>query len=256
MSSYESAAAAADVGLLLVGHGTREPAGVDEFMTIARLISDRFPQGPVEPSFLEFATPAIADGVARLAEQGVRRVVVAPVILFAARHIRRDIPAAVARAAASYPQLQVTQAEHLGCHDALVRLSEQRYDEAIVGQGSVAPERTWLVLVGRGSHDSAAREEMMQFAAARHSPARASAVRVAFLAMATPTLANVLEDAARSGMQRIVVQPHLLFAGELLARLHGAVAHSQAHWLTTGHLGPSELVAEAVLERVAQSLAR
>ncbi len=96
MSSYESAAAA-EVGLLLVGHGTREPAGVNEFLTVAKLVAERFPQGPVESSFLELATPTIGEGVARLAQQGVRRVVVAPVILFAAGHIRRDIPAAVRR---------------------------------------------------------------------------------------------------------------------------------------------------------------
>ncbi len=78
--------------------------------------------------------------------------------------------------------------------------------------------------------------------------------------MATPTLDSVLDEAAQSGLQRIVVQPHLLFAGELLARLRSAVdqcatKHPHAQWFMSAHLGPSELVAEAVLGRVAQVLA-
>jgi sirohydrochlorin ferrochelatase len=250
----------ADTGLLLVGHGSREPEGVAEFLATARLIAARGGAWAVEPCFLEFARPTIAESVSRLARRGARRIVVAPVILLAAGHIRRDIPRAVAAAAAPFPDIAFEQAEHLGCHEAIVTLSAQRYDEALAGRSRVAVEESALVVVGRGSRDAQARDEMLRFVGERGRLATAGQVRTAFLAMADPPLAPVLEEMARSGAKRIVVQPHLLFSGELLARIRAIVEqcasrHAHAQWLVTNHLGPSELLAKAVVERAAAALA-
>src|SRR5687767_3853616 len=89
------------LGWLVVGHGTRDRAGQAEFFELvellARKVGDRGPQ--VEPAFLELASPTIAQGLARLAARGVRRVLVIPLLLFAAGHAKDDIPQAVAAAA-------------------------------------------------------------------------------------------------------------------------------------------------------------
>ena len=71
--------------------------------------------------------------------------------------------------------------------------------------------------------------------------------------MADPLLDKVLASAATGRHRRIVVQPHLLFAGRLLGRLQSQVAslaekYPQQQRLVTQHLGPSQLLAEAVVE--------
>ena len=73
--------------------------------------------------------------------------------------------------------------------------------------------------------------------------------------MAEPSLERCLALAARLSFRRIVVQPHLLFRGDLLARIERTVAgfaheHPQIEWTLAGHLGPDKLAAEAAAERI------
>jgi sirohydrochlorin ferrochelatase len=250
---------AGDTGLLLVGHGSREPAGRDEFLDAARLVAERAGASPLEGCFLEFAEPTIAQGFAALALGGPRRIVVVPVLLFAAGHAKRDIPAAVAAAAADYSDIAVHASAHLGCHDAILELSRLRYDEALTLRSHVAVDDTLLVMVGRGSHDDDATAEMRRIVELRCQATPVRRALTCFVAMAEPSLTSALDEAAASGAKRIVVQPHLLFGGVLLDRIAHEVADYAARsthleWVTTGHLGASMLLAEAVLGRAAQTL--
>jgi sirohydrochlorin ferrochelatase len=59
----------------------------------------------------------------------------------------------------------------------------------------------------------------------------------------------------------VVVQPHLLFAGALVDRIATAVArlageYPETQWLVSAHLGPSELVADAIVDRARRVLGR
>jgi sirohydrochlorin ferrochelatase len=79
--------------------------------------------------------------------------------------------------------------------------------------------------------------------------------------MAQPAVADVLPALAAQPWRRIVVQPHLLFHGELLDRLHAqveaiAASRPEQEWIVTSYLGEglaagagSTLLAEAVLSR-------
>jgi sirohydrochlorin cobaltochelatase len=257
-SFHKPDALSSDAGLLLVGHGTRYALGVEEFLSVVRQVAALADRRPVEPCFLEFAQPSIAAGFASLVERGAKCVVVAPVILFAAGHIRRDIPREVAAAAARCPGVSVAQAPHLGCHPALVQLSSQRYDEALASAPHISAEDTVLVMVGRGSRDREATEEMLHFAQLRQEMSRVGATHTAFLAMADPPLESELERLARLSPARIVVQPHLLFAGELLARVRSLVQRMSetfpaTDWHVTEHLGPTDRVASAVLARASEA---
>jgi len=246
-------------GLLLVGHGSREAVGVEEFLVVVRQVAVAQPEWVVEPCFLEFAEPDISAGMSALAARGARSVIVLPVILFAAGHIRRDIPAAVAAAVAAHPQLVVCQAEHLGCHESLVALSEKRFAETAVDPHPASAADTQLVLVGRGSLDPEATAEMLRFAELRRARAQLASVMVGFLSMAAPPLADVLRAAASKNCCRVVVQPHLLFGGVLLTRLGDevqalAAQHSRIEWCISPHLGADALLVEALLDRAHRAL--
>ncbi len=131
--------AARGAGLLLVGHGTRDARGLAEFQTIARRVAEVADGFLVEACYLELAEPSIATAMRRLLERGVRRVTVAPLLLFAAGHAKRDIPGAVeaARAeggrrkaegggkkfGAEGNELVVDYVGALECHEKIVELS-------------------------------------------------------------------------------------------------------------------------------------
>jgi len=248
----------ADVGMLLVGHGSRDETGNREFLQTARRVAEGAVRAAVEPSFLEFAQPNIAKGLERLARREARTIVVVPVILFAAGHAKRDIPVAVAQAAARHPGITVAHSEHLGCHGAILELSGRRFDEATRNRAG-AKDRTVLVMVGRGSHDADATAEMQRFVGSCRQASQARRAIACFVAMAEPSLSEALDEAVSDGAARVVVQPHFLFGGVLVDRIRQAVdeyraRHPRVDWITTGHLGPSNCLVQAILERAANAL--
>jgi sirohydrochlorin cobaltochelatase len=253
------------LGVLLVGHGTASAVGTQQFRVLARQLADRMSPAAVEPAFLEMQQPDIAKGLRQLADRGAEQIVVAPLLLFAAGHAKQDIPAAAQSAltALTLPRPTVVHAAHLGCHPAIVQLSRRRLAEALSGQPPIAPDSTALVLVGRGSRDQSATAEMHELTRLAHDPATARDVFVGFLAMAQPLLADVLRDVASRGFQRIIVQPHLLFAGDLAESVEWTVAevrlhHPKIEWLLAPLLADpqdspasgNEFLLQAMLARV------
>jgi sirohydrochlorin cobaltochelatase len=168
------------------------------------------------------------------------------------------------RPLAAIQLLTINYASPLECHDKIVELSAQRYDEAIAesakrrmrANGSAistadAPS-TFLLLVGRGSSEPTAVAEMHRFTELRTNYTPVAQRECCFVAKAEPSLAAGLKMGAESGCRRIVVQPHLLFAGQVLDEIAAAVEAQAARfpdqqWIVSQHLGPSPLAAEAVL---------
>lgn len=249
-----------------MGHGTRDAVGVAEFMALARQVAEALPNMPVEPCFLELAEPEIDQGFTRLAERGARQITVMPVLLFAAGHAKHDIPQAVARAAEKHPGVTWTCARHLGCHPELLKLSAERFATALraAGEEEIGPAAsagtTTLLLVGRGSNDQEATEEMLEFADMRDRLDPRIRVVTCFAAMARPLLDETLGKVSNSPAGTIVVQPHLLFDGLLVSGIRQKVEAAAERdptqrYLVAGHLGPDARVAAAVLDRIQQSRA-
>ncbi len=242
-------------GLLLVGHGTRDTVGVSEFLSLAAQVEAR--SGVlVEPCFLEIAEPSIAGGLARLAERGAREIIVVPVLLFAAGHAKRDIPAAVVAAAARFPSINTRQTPVLECHPRILDLSERKFTEAVAGREPVPSSDTILLMVGRGSFDPHATAAMHRFAALRAERSAGVPVETCFVAMQTPALAPTLERLAAAHHRRVVVQPHLLFRGELLEDIADQIASIAAtapatEWLLTAPLGAEPELVAAVMDLAA-----
>ena len=252
--------------VLLIGHGTRDAAGISEFRELARMLTERIAPVAVFPCFLEIAAPTIAAAVLAAVDAGARNIVAAPLLLFAAGHAKSDIPQALAEAAARIAtdrgiEVSICQTDVLECHPKLLELSSLRFNEAIAGETQLPAETTCLVMVGRGSFDADAIAAMHRFAALRAQVSPVHHAEAAFIAMATPKYGDALRAAATKGYMRIVVQPHLLFAGELLKELQYFVAtltkeFPSTHWMLTSHLGPHALLTDAVESNCQAAVAR
>ena len=242
-------------GVLLVGHGTRDAEGTAATFELAALVQKELDPLPVETCFLEITQPNIEQGIARLVNRGACQITALPLMLFAAGHVKQDIPAATRQAIGRHPNVSVQVLPHLGSHGAILQLSADRYRSA-VDESAIS---TRLVLVGRGSRDAEAIAEMHRFAEQRAELTPVEELDVCFLAMAEPKLAEGLARAAASQAQRIVVQPHLLFPGELLAKVRSEVhAFAQRYpqqWIVAPPLGVDRLIVEAITQ-LAQSEAK
>lgn len=258
-------------GILLVGHGTRDPRGVAEFLGFAEKLRPTLAPRPMEACFLEIAEPPIPVAMNRLIAGGVGRITVVPLLLTAAGHAKRDIPEAMAEVCREHPTITVRQTAALDCHPRIVDLSTRRFEEAVAAtrQPAVPANQTLLLLVGRGSSDPAAIATIRRFAAIRAERSKVGRVETCFAAVAKPSVDEMLPVVAAAGFRRIVVQPHLLFHGRLheeireaVEQFHGAKnsdfatretafdSRHQTQWIVTEPLGPEAELVEAVVHRI------
>lgn len=240
-------------GLVVVGHGTLDVHGKAEFFELVTLIARQLPGWVVEPAFLEMASPDFTIAVQRAIERGATTVDVLPLLLFAAGHARNDLPRLLETAAITHPGVHFRLKPVLNCQTDLVALSALRFRDAVGAAADFDPAKTMLLLVGRGSSDPEACREMLHFADLRRQRTPLGHVDVCFLAICEPLLESALPAAASSEFRRIVVQPHLLFRGELSERVASAVGRAAAQypqksWISADPLGPHPLLAAAALE--------
>jgi sirohydrochlorin cobaltochelatase len=250
-----------DRGMLIIGHGTEEERGRAAFARLVELVARRAPQAMVEGCFLEFAAPDIAAGFHRLYERGARDVTVTPLLLFAAGHAKRDIPAQIAAAQSRLAGVVVRQAECLNCAASLVELSTARYRAALAPLTEVSSGETLLLFVGRGSKDDDANAEMRRFAQLRGERTPVGRVEICYLAMTGPSLEESLALIATLPFARVIVQPHLLFPGKLTDRIEAHVAAAAAaqpakEFVLVEPLGADYLLVKALFMRAAAALAK
>ncbi len=238
--------------LLIVGHGTREPAGIRQFREIVQRVSEQDPHGLVRAAFLEFERPTVDEALARLAGESADEIRVLPLLLFAAGHAKEDIPALVEQARPGLDGIPVRVTSHLGCHPKMLALSDLRFRETVGELSSEAKAETLLLMVGRGSRDESATAEMHRYSRLHWQTTGLASFRIGFLAMAEPRLEQVLHEVRETEYRRVVIQPHLLFEGRLMEEVRRQVEICrrecpQIEWELCPPLGPHPLLAEAIL---------
>ena len=112
-----------DIGILIVGHGSRRVEANEDVQRAARLIGERGGFTLIEAAFLEIEHPNVSEGFSRLVAQGAREIIVHPYFLSPGRHTRGDLPREVAEIALLHPDVIYRISEPLS--DALDRNSLQ-----------------------------------------------------------------------------------------------------------------------------------
>src|ERR1700742_1798745 len=94
-------------GVMICGHGSRDPEAVAEFERAAAGLKALLPEADVEFGYLEFARPVIREGFAKLAARGAQRIRALPGMLFAASHVKNDLPSEINSFSADFPQIEM-----------------------------------------------------------------------------------------------------------------------------------------------------
>jgi len=241
--------------IVLLGHGSREPASNLEFEALVTCLRERRPQFDVHHAYVELAAPALADALSALAADH-DRVVVVPCFLFAAGHAKNDIPLSLARARAQFPQVSFQAARVLGVHPDLAALTFERAGAAC---DLSDPRRTALVVVGRGASDPDANGDFCKLVRLIGEGRGLGWVVPTFIGITTPLFEESIELVARARPERIVVVPYLLFGGRLVGRLREQLrAFNQRYpWIAVnlaGHLGIHPSLLKVIEERIDEAL--
>jgi sirohydrochlorin cobaltochelatase len=243
--------------LLIVGHGTRDPAGAAEFHQFTERVrkhaSGWLPA--VEGGFIELAEPPLSEVVPRLIAAGGTELVTLPLVLTAAGHGKGDIPASLAREQARHPGLRYHYGRPLGPHPVLQDLLEARIDAALSGLPRAG---TQVVLTGRGSTDPDANAEVAKVARLLWEGRGYDEVHLSFISLAGPSVPAALDRAQRLGAARIVVAPYFLFPGVLPDRVarqarEFAGRHPGTDVRVAGVIGDCDELAGLVLDRYAEA---
>ncbi len=112
--------------ILLIAHGSRQPAANDELRDLATRIEARGEYPIVKACFLELAEPDITTGAIRCVNEGATRVLMIPYFLSAGVHLLRDLTAARDALARLHPDVEFWLGPPLGPHPLLDALVAQR----------------------------------------------------------------------------------------------------------------------------------
>ncbi len=245
-------------GLLFVGHGTRDLRGTNEFLALIGQVKETLHDHLVEPCFLELTQPDIPTAWQTFVAQGVTHVRLIPVLLWAAGHALRDLPR-IAGGLSQSTKIEFDMAPVLGFHPDVLARSHALYEARISMIDSWDPRRGALVLVGRGSTDQQATADMIRFGELRALQADAAVVEVGFVAMVRPSLGQILDQLGNDpSLRDIVVQPHLLFNGELNCTICKLVKRASwrypaKRWWITDLLGPHPRIVQALVSRASET---
>ena len=217
--------------ILLVGHGSREKSGNDEIEAFAAQWRQRQPGWRIEVCFIEFSEITMSEGL-RHAAESARRVIVVPLILNAAGHVKMDVPQAIDSARLKYPMVQFLYAPHLTACDPILAILQRRLKDAMQALDMPDPTTTGVVILGRGSSDRQANGDMAKMARWLMEETDHELVDLAFTGITYPRLEKAVQRQGLLGMKQVVVLPYYLFNGTLVERIARQVEHLKAQYPT------------------------
>jgi sirohydrochlorin ferrochelatase len=197
------------VTVVVVAHGTRDPAGVAVARQLADVLRSRLFDRPVRLAFVDVLGPGVREVVAGAPGP----VTVVPAFLSSGYHVRSDVP----REVAATGRRDVTVSAALGPHPLLVGAMIDRLRAAGWRRGDA------VVLAAAGSSDPRAVADV-RAAACQLSGLVSSRVRVGFVATGAPRAAPLVAGLRATGECRVAVASWLLAPGLFHSKLASAGA--------------------------------
>ncbi|MGA2738858.1 MAG: CbiX/SirB N-terminal domain-containing protein [Bryobacteraceae bacterium] len=119
-----------NTGIVIFAHGSSVPSANEAVRLVAEAAAAAGAFDRVETAFLE-TRPGLAEAVAHLADAGVTRILVVPYFLTLGIHLQRDLPAIVEQLGQVHGNIEMRIAPPLDGHPALVRVLQDRVQEAL-----------------------------------------------------------------------------------------------------------------------------
>ncbi len=240
-------------GVMVCGHGSRDTDAVREFLALAEGLRPRLPDYDLEIGFLEFARPVIREGLEALAARGNRRILAVPGMLFAAGHVKNDVPSEINEFAQAHPEIDIRLGRDLAIDAKLLQAARDRIESAL--DDDMPRAETLLMVVGRGTNDPDANSNVSKVARMLWEGMGFGWAETCYSGVAHPRVDAGLERAARLGFRRIVVFPYFLFTGVLIRRIYDltdkvAAAHPATTFVKAPYLNDHPLVLDSFAERV------
>lgn len=101
-------------GIILFGHGARNPEYIEPFRRIRAVVEALRPDLKVEIGFLELTQPPLEASIECLVSRGVREIRIVPIFFAPGRHVLKDLPQLLGNAMDLHPGIEFEVAECVG----------------------------------------------------------------------------------------------------------------------------------------------
>ena len=207
-----------EIGILICGHGSRNKLAIKEFKILAQCIQERFSSLKVEYGFLEFAKPSLTDGLEKLKQNSVKKVIAIPAMLFAAGHVKNDIPTVLMNFARNNG-IEISYGRELGINNLMISAACERVKDVFKNNEKLKPSESVLVVVGRGSSDPDANANVAKITRMIVEGLGMGWGETVFSGVTFPLVEPGLNHIVKLGYKNIVLFPYFLFTGVLVSRV-------------------------------------
>ncbi|EOW9526730.1 sirohydrochlorin chelatase [Bacillus cytotoxicus] len=235
--------------VLYVCHGSRLKAAKEEAIQFVTSCMSHIHVFIQEVCFLELASPSIEEGIAACIKRGATKIIVIPVFLLAAGHVKKDIPYELQKIKNKYENLEIVYGDAFGVSDLLITAA---YKESGLEENK---EEATLLLVARGSSHPEIVENMREIAFLFQQQKNVKTVEVCYLAAAEPRFEDKLQEIIERKEKHIIVLPYLLFTGLLMKHIEKEVSKYQnADIHISPYLGKNPTVQNMLIQKTEQLL--
>ncbi|MFD3697582.1 sirohydrochlorin chelatase [Streptomyces sp. NPDC058646] len=226
--------------LVAVAHGSRDPRALHTAGALLERVRELRPRLDVRLGHIELNRPLLGDTLGAATGEAV----LVPLLLGRGHHVKRDLPAAAARAT----HLRTLVAAPLGPHPLLVEALYERLVES--GWGSARDGRPAVVLAAAGSRDPDSAADTRRTAALLSERLGGVPVVPAYASAAAPTVPEAVRELAARGHHRPAVASYFACPGRFAAQCAAAAPGPAA-----APLGAHPALARLVLRRYDEALA-
>ena len=241
-------------GILICGHGSRDPEGVDGFKELVRLLKLRYPDRIVDYGFLEFSHPVYVAAIDRMCLNGVREITAIPAILFAGGHAKNDIPYEMNTLQNQYSGLKIKLGKHIGITASILQLSKKIIEQAESLVQPVDRKEACLLVVGRGTSDPDANSDVAKLTRMVWEGMGFGFATTTYIGVTQPLLKDTLPLINQLPYKRIIALPVFLFTGILLKKIHHQIDEfrdvSNKELIYTKSFECDELLLQTIDERI------
>ena len=206
--------------IMVLGHGSRDPQASAEFTALVEQIQARMDGWLVGHGWLEFARPTIGEGLELLRQAGATDILAVPGMLFAAGHVKNDLPSELHEFAHRHPEVRIRMGRDLSIDPKLLRAAADRieaaWEQASEDSPDIERKDSLLLVVGRGTSDPDANGNVAKVARMLGEGLGFGFVDCAFSGVAHPRTGAALERWMRLQPKRVLVFPYFLFSGILV----------------------------------------
>ncbi|VAW94311.1 Sirohydrochlorin cobaltochelatase CbiX(long) [hydrothermal vent metagenome] len=209
--------------ILLVGHGSRDKNGNVEIEQFSTEWQSRNPEWDISTCYIEFAEILLDDGLDIVADAATannsNKVIVVPLILNAAGHVKMEIPHHINKARERHAHIEFIYAKHLGAGEPILSILKRNLTKALASIEMPDPRSTGVIILGRGSSDQFANGELAKMARWLYEKTDHDNIDIAFTGITYPRLETVVQRHSLLGMTQVVILPYYLFTGTLIERI-------------------------------------